>query len=63
MIGIGIDLDGLYQEIQTREQILDQFVFWVRYLPIISSLLEKEISSIKEYIMQDGDICYFRFNV
>lgn len=57
MIGVGIDLDGLYQEIQAREQILDQLVFWVRYLPIISSLLEKEISSIKEYIMQDP----FRF--
>ncbi len=54
---IGIDLVGLYQEIQAREQILDQFVFWIRYLPIISSLLEKEISYIKEYIMQDP----FRF--
>lgn len=50
---IGIDLVGLYLEIQTREQILDQFVFWVRYLPIISPLLEKEISYIKEYIKQD----------
>ena len=54
---IGIDLVGLYQEIQAREQILDQFVFWIRYLPIISSLLEKEIYYIKEYIMQDP----FRF--
>lgn len=40
-------------ESQERERALDEFVFWIRYLPILDHLLDKQIESIKEYIMQN----------
>lgn len=48
-----IDLTEMMYESQERERVLDEFVFWIRYLPILDHLLDKQIESIKEYIMQN----------
>jgi hypothetical protein len=48
-----IDLTEMMYESQERERALDEFVFWIRYLPILDHLLDKQIESIKEYIMQN----------